>query len=49
MELIHKLHIDGWFYFKVSDVILKNNMFILTRNNTEKYLGKYDLDTMQCS
>ena len=44
LELIHKLNIDGWFYYKVSGVILNNNMFILTLNYSEKDLGNYDLE-----
>ena len=47
MELIHKLHIDEWFNYKVSGVLLKNNMFIVTRNNVEQKIGNYDIDTMQ--
>ena len=44
LELIYKLNIDGWFYYKVSDVMLNNNMFTLTLNYSEKDLGNYDLE-----
>ena len=44
LELIQKLNIDGWFYYKVSGVILNNNMLILTLNYSEKDLGNYDLE-----
>ena len=49
LELIYKLNIDGWFYCKVSGVIVNSNMFTLTLNYSEKDLGYYVLDTMQSS